>query len=323
MDVCAVLPLPVDVSLKNVDEDGNWVIMPPSALDCISSLNVEYLILFQIQNPSTECVTHCSVHGFIAEEDHRYGDTRSIMWTHVRKHGVGLTHLETLQRAAKHHSENELVLVRNTLLPTATFGKLQPHTTDFLDVSHHKELLEYNFRRFICLTIGETIVSYVELAPDANQANGKPPRFTGVAALMDSKPVEQSPPVPVAVGRQEEETSSAEAAFWRECAALESERQRLFDWHTFLEAHTKAEASQAANARSKLKADQEAYRANLWKVFDREFPVVSREKALAQREETFANEVASLAAQWSELETRLAPQRSELETRSQGLEIRK
>ena len=36
--------------------------------------------------------------------------------------------------------ENELVLVRNTLLPTATFGKLQPHTTDFLDVSHHKEL---------------------------------------------------------------------------------------------------------------------------------------------------------------------------------------
>ena len=26
------------------------------------------------------------------------------------------------------------------MLPTATFGKLQPHTTDFLDVSHHKEL---------------------------------------------------------------------------------------------------------------------------------------------------------------------------------------
>ncbi|KAG2548199.1 hypothetical protein PVAP13_9KG151255 [Panicum virgatum] len=28
--------------------------------------------------------------------------------------------------------ENELVLVRNMLLPTATFIKLQPHTTDFL-----------------------------------------------------------------------------------------------------------------------------------------------------------------------------------------------
>ena len=33
--------------------------------------------------------------------------------------------------------------------------------------------------------------------------------------------------------------------------------------------------------------------------------------------------MASLAAQWSELETRLAAQRSELETRIQGLEIRK
>ena len=58
-------------------------------------------------------------------------------------------------------------------------------------------------------------------------------------------------------------------------------------------------------------------------MFDREFAVSSREKALTQREETFAQEVASLAAQRSDLETRLAAQRSELETRSQGLEIRK
>jgi len=78
-----------------------------------------------------------------------------------------------------------------------------------------------------------------------------------------------------------EATSSAEASFRREWSALESERQRLSDWHTRLEAHTKAEASHAAEARSKLKADQEAYRANLRKVFDREFAVSSREKSLA------------------------------------------
>ena len=109
----------------------------------------------------------------------------------------------------------------------------------------------------------------------------------------------------------------------REWAALESECQRLSDWHTRLEAQTKAEASHAAEARSKLKADQEAYRANLRKVFDREFAVSSREKTLAQREETFALEVVCFAAQRSDLETRLAAQQSELETRSQGLEIRK
>ena len=49
----------------------------------------------------------------------------------------------------------------------------------------------------------------------------------------------------------------------------------------------------------------------------------NREKNLAQREETFALEVVSFAAQRSELETRLAAQWSELETCSQGLEIHK
>ena len=110
----------------------------------------------------------------------------------------------------------------------------------------------------------------------------------------------------------EEATSTAEAAFRREWAALESERQCLGDWHIRLEERTKAEASHAAAARSELEADQESYRKGLRKVFDREFAVASREKALALREEAFAKEEASLAAQ-----------RSEFESHSQGLEVRK
>ena len=138
--------------------------------------------------------------------------------------------------------------------------------------------------------------------------------------LLQGAPEEEAAPLPrvlVQVRRSiEEATSSAEAAFRWEWAALESECQRLFNWHTRLEAHTKAEASHAAETRSKLKADQEAYRANLRKVFDREFAVARQEKTLAQREEGFAQEVASLAAQRSDLESRLAAQQSELETRS-------
>ena len=121
----------------------------------------------------------------------------------------------------------------------------------------------------------------------------------------------------------EEATSFAETAFRREWSALESERQRLSDWHTRLEAHTKAEASRVAETRSKLKADQEAYRANLKKVFDREFAVSNREKSLAQREHDFTLEVVGFAAQRSDLEARLAAQQSELETRSQDLEVRR
>ena len=53
----------------------------------------------------------------------------------------------------------------------------------------------------------------------------------------------------------EEATSTAEAAFRLEWAALESEFQRLVDWHIRLEERTKAEASCAAAARSELEAD--------------------------------------------------------------------
>ena len=149
----------------------------------------------------------------------------------------------------------------------------------------------------------------------------------GRQPLQLQVPEEEATPLPLVLIQArrsiEEATSSAEAAFRQEWAALESMRQCLSDWHTRLEAHTKAEALHAAEVRSKLKADQEAYRVNLWKVFDREFAVSSREKNVAQREEAFALEVVSFAAQRSDLETRLAAQQSELETHSQGLEVRR
>ncbi|OEL19179.1 Ubiquitin fusion degradation protein 1-like protein, partial [Dichanthelium oligosanthes] len=212
---------------ENVDEDGNRVIMPASALDRLSRLNIDFPMMFQIQKPSTERVTHCSVLEFVAEE--------------------GFIHMPSWVMAHLGVEENELVLVRSTSLPTATFLKLQPHTTAFLDVPDQRELLEYNFRKFPCLTAGETIavtkgerryyldvlearpadavctmdtdcevdfatpLDYVEPprapapapAPVASQGSGEPPRFTGVAARMDGKLVERQPtPAPVPVGRQ-------------------------------------------------------------------------------------------------------------------------
>ena len=78
----------------------------------------------------------------------------------------------------------------------------------------------------------------------------------------------------------EEATSTAEVAFRREWPALESELQRLGDWHIRLEERTKAEASRAAAARSELEADLETYQKGLRKVFDRELAAAGREKAL-------------------------------------------
>src|SRR4029078_12909211 len=72
-----------------------------------------------------------------------------------------------------------------------------------------------------------------------------------------------------------------------------------------------------------LKADQEAYRANLKKVFDREFAVLNRERSLAQREQDFTLGVVGFEAQRSDLAGRHAAQQSELETRSEDLEVRR
>ncbi|KAG0536598.1 hypothetical protein BDA96_03G077400 [Sorghum bicolor] len=210
------LPLSL-LKKENADEDGNRVIMPLSALDRLERLNAQYPMLFQIKNPSTERVTHCGVSVFSANE----GFIHMPSWL--------MTHLGVV--------ENEIVLVRSTSLPTATFIKLQPHTKDFLNVSYPRELLEYNFRKFPCVTAGETIavtegerwyyldvleaqpadavcsldtdcavdfappLDYVEPPPRvvASQQGGsvdEPARFTGVAARMDGKPVEQPPPTP-------------------------------------------------------------------------------------------------------------------------------
>jgi hypothetical protein len=119
--------------------------------------------------------------------------------------------------------------------------------------------------------------------------------------LLQGPPEEDAAPLPQVLVRVrrtiEVATSTAEAAFRQEWAALESERQCLGDWHIRLEERTKAEASRVATARSELEADLESYRNGLRKVFDREFAVARREKALALREEAMAKEEASLTAQ--------------------------
>ena len=75
--------------------------------------------------------------------------------------------------------------------------------------------------------------------------------------LLQGPPEEDAVPLPrvlVRVRRTiEEATSTTEAAFRREWAALESEHQRLGDWHIRLEERMKAEASRAAAAGPSLR----------------------------------------------------------------------
>ena len=45
-----------------------------------------------------------------------------------------------------------LVKVESAALPVATFSKFQPLTTDFLDLTNPKAVLEMRLRHFACLS---------------------------------------------------------------------------------------------------------------------------------------------------------------------------
>jgi len=48
------------------------VIRPPSALDLLTRLNIEYPMIFKLTNDKVKRVTHCGVLEFIADEDKVY-----------------------------------------------------------------------------------------------------------------------------------------------------------------------------------------------------------------------------------------------------------
>ncbi|CAM8901590.1 unnamed protein product [Rhodiola kirilowii] len=114
------------------------VIMPPSALDRLASLHIDYPMLFELTNVAAERVSHCGVLEFIAEE--------------------GMIYMPYWMMENMLLQEGDIVRVKNATLPKGTYVKLQPHTMDFLDISNPKAILETTLRNFSCLTTGDSIM---------------------------------------------------------------------------------------------------------------------------------------------------------------------
>ncbi|WVZ19171.1 hypothetical protein V8G54_006493 [Vigna mungo] len=119
-------------------ESGDKIIMPPSALDRLASLHIDYPMFFELRNDAAERVSHCGVLEFIAEE--------------------GMIYMPYWMMENMLLQEGDIVKVKNVTLPKATYVKLQPHTKDFLDISNPKAILETTLRNFSCLTIGDSIM---------------------------------------------------------------------------------------------------------------------------------------------------------------------
>jgi ubiquitin fusion degradation protein 1 len=113
------------------------VIMPPSALDQLTRLNIEYPMLFKITNKKSDRLTHAGVLEFIADEGKIY-----IPFWMMRNLLL---------------EEGDLVTIENVSLPVATFSKFQPQSVDFLDITNPKAVLENCLRNFACLTTGDLV----------------------------------------------------------------------------------------------------------------------------------------------------------------------
>lgn len=118
-------------------EKGGKIIMPPSALDALTRLNIVYPMLFKLTNKKDDRVTHCGVLEFVADE--------------------GRVYLPYWMMRNLLLEEGGFLTVDSISLPVATYSKFQPQHPDFLDIANPKAVLENSLRSHACLTQGDII----------------------------------------------------------------------------------------------------------------------------------------------------------------------
>lgn len=133
------LCFPVTSSVdKSELENGDKVILPPSALRRLASSDSGSPMLFELQNPATYCTAHCGVQEFTANE----GTVLVPYWI-----------MEDLLL-----EEGDIVRVKAVKLPKGTYVKIQPQQKGFLNVRDPEAVLKSILTKFSCLTVGQSIV---------------------------------------------------------------------------------------------------------------------------------------------------------------------
>ena len=114
---------------------GGKVFLPASALEKLTRLHISYPMLFELINGMNSKMTHAGVLEFVAEEGRIY----LPQWL--------MTTLEL--------EPGDMLQVKSTDLQPGSYIKLKPQSTDFLDISDPRAVLENAFRGFACLTKGD------------------------------------------------------------------------------------------------------------------------------------------------------------------------
>jgi len=117
---------------------GGKIIMPPSALAHLTSLDLQSPWKFKLSNPSNPAAsTHAGVLEFIAQE--------------------GVVHLPYWMMKTLRLNEGDPIRITGADLPKGKMVKIQAQSVHFLEVSDPKAVLEQALRHFSCLTQGDII----------------------------------------------------------------------------------------------------------------------------------------------------------------------
>ncbi|KAI0378356.1 UFD1-domain-containing protein [Hypomontagnella monticulosa] len=156
---------------------GSKIFLPPSALQKISQLHVQWPLMLEMVNGEKERQTHAGVLEFVAEEGRAY----IPQWM-----------MQVLQLDV-----GDMIQIKSTSLELAKMVKLQPQSTKFLDISDPKAVLEKVFRNFATLTKGDVFnfeyndeyydVAVLEVKPETDKM--------GVCMIETDVSVEFAPPV--------------------------------------------------------------------------------------------------------------------------------
>ncbi|PIN99156.1 hypothetical protein AB205_0118010, partial [Aquarana catesbeiana] len=146
-------------------EKGGKIIMPPSALDQLSRLNITYPMLFKLTNKNSDRMTHCGVLEFVADE----GICYLPHWVSV----------DCAKCGSKGEANNRSFLFWEEL----RFKKklTEPVVCNPLTACIGTYRLENALRNFACLTTGDVIaINYNEKIYELRVMETKPEKAVSI-----------------------------------------------------------------------------------------------------------------------------------------------
>ncbi|ODQ46567.1 hypothetical protein PICMEDRAFT_42887 [Pichia membranifaciens NRRL Y-2026] len=174
---CYPISMMKDAGNKDVANYGGKIFLPQSALHKLTMLNIRYPMLFKISTTSTDKSTHSGVLEFTADEGRCYLPE----WM-----------MDTLKINA-----GTVVKIETADLPQGNFVKLEPQSTDFLEITDPKAVLENALRNFTTLTVGDVIelnynshiyqIKILEVKPESSSG--------GICVIETDLVTEFAPPV--------------------------------------------------------------------------------------------------------------------------------